>query len=487
MRQRQLLASLLRRHRRPGAWLGALFFGLLWFGQRLVMPPQGPGLHLTDALVPILIAAAILALAPLPWQWTGDERPMAPVPRGLLQSLPFNALWLAALLVLLRATGLQPAPAHPLPPPPGAGPLPPAPITVTPGREPQERLAPGAAPSPVPGPEAPSTEPPPPATGPSEEGDARPTHPEARPPHRPGPGPRGGPPFPPPPGRRPPGSPTKHVLIAREDAPGAPSSPAMRPEGQALPFRHAHPDLFFLLLNLPISVLLGWFVADRERAETEAAALQARSRRAHNLSLQAQMAPHALFNALSGLTELVHEDPDAAEAALVALADLLHQLMDQTGRVLAPLREERALIKAYLLVEEIRLGPRLTVHWSWPAWADGLELPPLLLQPLVENAVEHGIAAAPEGGEVTIEVARDGVDLLLRVTNTSRPFDPKAKARGGLGLGNLRRRLKLLPELRGRLLVRTHPDQRTVAEIRFPQSGRLQLALEAMADPGTGG
>ncbi len=236
-----------------------------------------------------------------------------------------------------------------------------------------------------------------------------------------------------------------------------------------MPFRDGHPYLFFLLLNLPISTVLGWFVAERESVESAQAELEAQTRHAQSRALQAQLTPHALFNALSGLTELVHEDADAAEEALLGLSDLMRRLMRHGGRSAAPLREERELIRAYLTIEQIRLGPRLRIHWDWPEWADTLELPPLLLQPLVENAIKHGIAPHPEGGELKVQALREGAYLVLRVGNTGLPMKARAERTGGLGLGSLRERLRLMRELQGRLLIRSREDW-TLVEVRFPAS-----------------
>jgi len=141
-----------------------------------------------------------------------------------------------------------------------------------------------------------------------------------------------------------------------------------------------------------------------------------------------------------------------------------------------PLAQERALLKRYLAIESLRLGDRLRIQWNWPPWADAIDLPPLLLQPLVENAVKHGIAASPEGGHLRIAVARQGVHLFLRVANTGAPWTPKAE---GKGLANLRERLvKALDRIKGRL----SPSQGRGAPVhgtRYPvQAGSGLLFLD---------
>jgi len=211
-------------------------------------------------------------------------------------------------------------------------------------------------------------------------------------------------------------------------------------------FHHLlNPTLGFFFLNFPLALILGWFLADKERAEASGRELKALADQARAQALQAQLSPHVLFNVLSGLTELVHEDADAAEEALVGLTELYRQLTTHGSALKVPLRAERDLIERYLELEEIRLGDRLTLEWEWPPWADGLELPPLLLQPLVENAIKHGISPDPEGGILRVSVQRDQERLVLAVANTGKPL-PEIRTEG-TGLGNLRQRLALLPVL----------------------------------------
>jgi LytS/YehU family sensor histidine kinase len=200
------------------------------------------------------------------------------------------------------------------------------------------------------------------------------------------------------------------------------------------------PEVFHFGLGILLATFVGRSLAEREAGEFREAALRHQTEQARALALQAQMQPHALFNALSGLVELAHDDPEATEAALVALCDYLRRVMAHATLETAPLRGERELLEDYLRIEQIRLGERLRVAWDWPAWVDGIDAPPFLLQPLVENAVLHGIAAAPEGGELRIAVHRTADQLVLKVENTGLA---SGGGREGLGLGHLRERLRL--------------------------------------------
>ncbi|HET8901659.1 MAG TPA: histidine kinase [Holophagaceae bacterium] len=181
--------------------------------------------------------------------------------------------------------------------------------------------------------------------------------------------------------------------------------------------------------------------------------------------LRGQLSPHVLFNALNGLAELVHQDPKAAEAALLDLAGLYRALLDHGDKVRAPLGDERRLLERYLGVEGMRLGPRLKVGWEWDPGLDRTEAPPFLLQPLVENAIKHGVSTSLEGGELRIEARRQLYGTVLRVANTGQPL--RLVLGQGVGLANLEARLRLA--YKGRAAFRLFEEGAwTVAEILLP-------------------
>jgi len=254
----------------------------------------------------------------------------------------------------------------------------------------------------------------------------------------------------------------------REAPPTPEARPAPREDRSNPRAPGLRPELMLLLINLPFALVLGWFLAEKERIELAERELQARERQARARALQSQLHPHVLFNVLGGLTELVHEDPDAAEEALVGLTDLLRMLMRHGSALSLPLGQERTLLRRYLEIESIRLGSRLKVEWTWQEELNEVQVPPLLLQPLVENAVKHGISAHPDGGVLRIEAIRTERGMLLRVANSGRPLD--GKTREGTGLGNLRERLALLPAPRPAFDLRQEGVW-TVAELRLEGLG----------------
>jgi two-component system sensor histidine kinase AlgZ len=162
--------------------------------------------------------------------------------------------------------------------------------------------------------------------------------------------------------------------------------------------------------------------------------------------LQARIRPHFLFNTLNSAITLVRAEPSKAETLLEDLSDLFrHALADQGEAV--TLADEIALAQRYLAIEQIRFGERLQLEWSLDPSADGARLPPLLLQPLVENAVRHGVEPSASGAQVRISTQRRGATVVIKVSNTV-PAGP-GPAGSGLALRNVRERLSLLHDLQG--------------------------------------
>jgi signal transduction histidine kinase len=179
-----------------------------------------------------------------------------------------------------------------------------------------------------------------------------------------------------------------------------------------------------------------------ERQAAYAAKAESEAADARLAALQAQMNPHFLFNALNTVAALVRTNPGTAERTVEHLADVLRKTLARTSRTSGTLDEELEYLKAYLAVEQQRYGERLKVSWTIPEDTRRLALPPLLLQPLVENALKHGLGARLEGGRLAIAAARDGDSLRLSVTDDGAGLPTRAQE--GTGIGNLRRRLATL-------------------------------------------
>ena len=187
-------------------------------------------------------------------------------------------------------------------------------------------------------------------------------------------------------------------------------------------------------------------------------------------ALQAQIHPHFLFNALNALYGAIPREAAGARRTVLNLADIFRYFL-RSGETLIPLEEELAIVRAYLEIEQLRLGPKLRATFRIDPGASHVPVPALTLEPLVENAVKHGVAALPEGGEVRVEAAIEGGELRVQVTDTGPGFEPEA--RDGVGLENVRRRLALCLGESARLEIERR-DGVTCAGFRAPLPARAQ-------------
>ena len=199
--------------------------------------------------------------------------------------------------------------------------------------------------------------------------------------------------------------------------------------------------LLLYLLSLAGSHLLASFELSRE-AERRALEGTVLAREAELRSLRAQIDPHFLFNSLHSISSLTTVDPKAARRMCVLLGDFLRETLALGGEDRIPLGRELDLIGRYLEIEQVRFGDRLRVQLD-AGDAGACLVPPLLLQPLVENAVTHGIAHTIHGGTVRVAASRGESTLTLVIDNPCDPDRPRSSGTG-LGLANVRARLRAL-------------------------------------------
>jgi hypothetical protein len=217
------------------------------------------------------------------------------------------------------------------------------------------------------------------------------------------------------------------------------------PQFHDLPPRYASqvPALFSVgvllyLISSALHYVLLAFEQSRD-AERREAELRVLARDAQLKALKAQLHPHFLFNSLHSVGALTTKDPARAREMCLRLAEFLRKSLAVGESESIPVLEEMALAKAYLAVEALRFGPRLTIEEEVDL-ADACEIPPLLLQPLVENAVRHGIGSRVEGGSIRLEARQTGRRLRIVIENPCDPDAPPARGTG-LGLANVRARL----------------------------------------------
>lgn len=155
-------------------------------------------------------------------------------------------------------------------------------------------------------------------------------------------------------------------------------------------------------------------------------------------ALQSRIRPHFLFNSMNIIASLIHADPDKAETAVEDLSELFRASLKAEGEV--PLDEELMLCQRYVNIEKLRLGDRLQVEWKFGNLPDGLRIPALTLQPLMENAIYHGVEPRFEPSEVRVAIDYDGHEMRVVITNPMAP--PLPHARGNrMAVDNIRQRL----------------------------------------------
>ncbi|MDR0529208.1 MAG: histidine kinase [Zoogloeaceae bacterium] len=190
--------------------------------------------------------------------------------------------------------------------------------------------------------------------------------------------------------------------------------------------------------------------------ELRSQALSPRLEEARLSALNARIRPHFLFNSLNTVLALIRADSAGAERALENLAELFRAIL-KDSKELTPLSEEIALGRQYLELEKLRLGERLRVTWEIDQMSRDTLIPPLMLQPLLENAVYHGVEPLPEGGEIHVRLGRENDLLRIHVTN-SKSAAENARQGSHMALKNIRQRLELFYDMEATLEIRARPE-----------------------------
>ncbi len=197
--------------------------------------------------------------------------------------------------------------------------------------------------------------------------------------------------------------------------------------------------VYWILVGAMQAVRLARAARERER---RASRLEAQLAEARLTALRAQLQPHFLFNALNSVSVLMHEDVEAADRVLVQLSGLLRRALESSAEPEVPLREELAFLEAYLAIEQVRFEDRLSCRVDVAPDVLDERVPSLILQPLVENAVRHGLGASPAPCRIEIASERRNGSLHLSVRDDGPGLSPGAAE--GVGLSNTRSRLELL-------------------------------------------
>lgn len=227
------------------------------------------------------------------------------------------------------------------------------------------------------------------------------------------------------------------------------------------------PDVLVYFAIAGVAHAFSFYRRSKER-DLRAVELAASLAEARLHALRMQLQPHFLFNSLNAIAALMHEDPDRAEAMIEALADFLRLTLRDSQGAETTLRQEIEYVRRYLEIEKIRFGERLAYKIEVPDEALGISVPVLLLQPLVENSVTHGIERKVGSGEILIQarLAADHLHLTVRDNGPGIPQNPRV----GVGLSNIRERLRELHG--GAARFRISSEEGTVVEIELPRKAR---------------
>jgi LytS/YehU family sensor histidine kinase len=220
-------------------------------------------------------------------------------------------------------------------------------------------------------------------------------------------------------------------------------------------FRVTHPH-YYLFIITGLTMLIGWSAVGyqliQERLEKTAARLAEKEVAEQRLkelkvkaelsSLRARVNPHFLFNTLNSIASLIPVDPGKAEEMVQMLSALFRHALDSGSRDLVSLSEEIATVKAYLEIEKVRLGKRLDYSIDLDGGLEKMVLPGMLLQPLVENGIKHGIGPLKEGGRIHVRCSREDGRCKIEVADTGRGMAGEP-AGDGFGLASVKERLAL--------------------------------------------
>ena len=245
----------------------------------------------------------------------------------------------------------------------------------------------------------------------------------------------------------------------------------------------------FITITVFVSCISAWFFWNRIRmaeliaaAESEKAKTASTERQAMQAQLQllqAQIEPHMLFNTLANLQGLIAIDPDRAQHMLSQLITYLRATLSSSRAECTTLQQEFSLMQAYLELLTIRMGRRLSYQLELPDELNAVEIAPMLLQPLVENAIKHGLEPKLDGGHIHVIAFQDNEFLHLKVIDTGLglPFDyddhatQPTSAGHHVGNANIRDRLLALYGQNASLALSPHRPQGTVAHLRIPVAG----------------
>ena len=236
--------------------------------------------------------------------------------------------------------------------------------------------------------------------------------------------------------------------------------------------------------GLPWMALMGVVIAIEARRRTirslvERERLQAEVAKQRLIALAGQLRPHFLFNTLQAISTLIHRDPDAADDMLTKLSDLLSDVLRHRDSPFVRLEDELRYARTWLEIAKVRFGDRLAFEIDVPEALHDLSVPLFILQPLIENALSHGVGAVLRGGRVTVRARTSGGRLWIAVIDEGAGLALQSQRREGIGLTNTRERLAASFGPEQSLTLESHPSAGTTVRIEMPATPMSQSARES--------
>jgi hypothetical protein len=214
------------------------------------------------------------------------------------------------------------------------------------------------------------------------------------------------------------------------------------------------------------------FIVNFRKAEIEKLKWEAAISEAELNRLKSQLNPHFLFNAMNAIRALVDENPAKAKDAITQYSNILRSTLQMGKSKLIPLHQEMELVRDYLALEGIRLEERLRVDIQIDDNVTNAQLPPMMVQTLVENGIKHGISKLPKGGELSIRASLNNNLLHIKIINTGQ-YDDTAIPESGFGLANTQERLKLLYGNQATFNIENVEPNLVISQLSIPQNTGL--------------
>jgi sensor histidine kinase YesM len=233
------------------------------------------------------------------------------------------------------------------------------------------------------------------------------------------------------------------------------------------------------------SVVLFWFLIyfsihlfqNYKRVEIESLIWEAAVKDFELKTLKSQLNPHFMFNAMNSIRALIEEDPENAKAALTRLSNILRYSLKMERNETVPLEEEIQTVTDYLALESIRFEERLNYEFNIDPRSDKIEIPPMMIQTIVENGIKHGVTKRTEGGKITVNSKMNGSNLIIQIKNSGQINEESLRHSKGFGIDNTKQRLNLLYGDKAVFTIKNESPDVVLAEIKIPIGGTLNESI----------